>query len=128
MADEVGYLVVEDVEVGYGVCNLITPIPTFPRRGGRSVFCSPHPSPLPKGEGTLNGGFVLALPLWIPACAGKTVRGGFAVGVGEAVLEEVLCGFEAVVDFDAGGFALHCFREEARDVFTVFGETDDVLL
>ena len=43
--------------------------------------------PLPRGEGTLNGGFVAALPHWIPACAGKTVRGGFAVGVGEAVLD-----------------------------------------
>ena len=112
MANEVGYLVVEDVEVGYGGCGLF----------------SPHPSPLPKGEGTLNGGFVLALPLWIPACAGKAVRGGFAVGVGEAVADKVFCGFHAVADFDAGGLAPHCFREEARDVFTVFGETDDVLL
>ena len=76
----------------------------------------------------MNGGFVAALPLWIPACAGKTVRGGFAVGVGEAVLDEVLGCFHAVVDFDAGGFALHCFRKEAGDAFTVFGETDDVLL
>ena len=33
-----------------------------------------------------------------------------------------------MVDFDAGGLAPHCFREEARDVFTVFGEADDVLL
>ena len=48
--------------------------------------------------------------------------------VGEAVLDEVFGSFEAVVDFDARGFALHCFREEAGDVFTVFGETDDVLL
>ena len=51
-----------------------------------------------------------------------------AVGVGEAVFDEVFGGFEAVIDFDAGGFALHCFREEAGDAFTVFGETDDVLL
>ena len=78
----------------------------------------------------MSGGFVAALPLhdWILACAGKTVRGGFAVGVGEAVADKVLCGFEAVVDFDAGGFALHCFREEARDVFTVFGEAVNLVL
>ena len=93
MAYEVCYFVVEDVEVGYGISNLI----------------SPHPSPLPRGEGTLNGGFVVALPHWIPACAGKTVRGGFAVGVGEAVADKVFCGFEAVVDFDAGGLALALF-------------------
>ena len=45
VADEVGYLVVDDVEVGYWGCNLF----------------SPHPSPLPRGEGTLSGGFVAAL-------------------------------------------------------------------
>ena len=50
------------------------------------------------------------------------------VGVGEAVPDEVLCCVHAMVDFDAGGLVPHCFREEARDVFTVFGETDDVLL
>ena len=61
---------------------------------------SPHPSPLPRGEGTLNGGFVAALPLWIPACAGMTIKDGCLV-VWEAVLDELLGGFEAVVDFDA---------------------------
>ena len=73
VAYQVGYLVVEDVEVGYGGCNLF----------------SPHPSPLPRGEGTLNGGFVAALllPDWIPACGGKTGRDGVAFGVGEAVLD-----------------------------------------
>ena len=69
-----------------------------------------------------------ALPDWIPACAGKTVRGGFAVGVGEAVADKVLGGFHAVADFDAGGLAPHCFCEEARDVFTVFGEAVNLVL
>ena len=75
----------------------------------------------------MDGGFVAALLLWIPACAGMTIKDGCLV-VWEAELDELLGGFEAVVDFDAGGFALHCFREEAGDAFTVFGETDDVLL
>ena len=93
------------------------------------ISLSPHPSPLPWGEGTLILSVSsTALPLWIPACAGKTVRGGFAVGVGEAVADKVFCGFHSVADFDAGGLAAHGFREEARDVFTVFGETYDVLL
>ena len=36
------------------IVNFLTPIPSFPRRGGRGVF---HPT---------------ALPLWIPASAGMT--------------------------------------------------------
>ena len=81
VAYEVGDFVVEDVEVGYGGCNLFSPHPFGKLRAGSN--------PLPVGDGTLNGGFVAALllPDWIPACAGKTVRGGFAVGVGEAVLD-----------------------------------------
>ena len=76
----------------------------------------------------MGGGFVVALSFWIPACAGKTGRGGFAVGVGEAVLDQVFGGFEAVVELGVCVPSLHCFREEAGDVFTVFSETDDVLL
>ena len=45
-------------------------------------------------------GCPLALPLWIPACAGMTIKDGCLV-VWEAVLDELLGGFEAVVDFDA---------------------------
>ena len=112
VSDEVGYLVVEDVEVSDGLCN---------------VF-SPHPSPLPWGEGTFDGGFVAALPLWIPACAGKTARGGFAFGVGETVLDEVLCCFHSMADFDAGCFAAHGVCEEDGDVVAVFGDAGDVLL
>ena len=112
VADEMGDLVVDDVEVGYGGCNLF----------------SPHPSPLPRGEGTFSGGFVAALPLWVPACAGKTVRGGFAVGVGEAVFDEVLCCVHAVADFDAGGFAAHGVDEECGDGVTFVGAVDDFLL
>ena len=120
MADEVGNFVVEDVDVGYGRCNLFSPHPFGKLRAGSS--------PLPRGEGTLNGGFVLALSLWIPACAGKTVRGGFAVGVGEAVAGKLLCGFEAMVEFGVGVLPLHGVDEEARDVFTVFGETVNLVL
>ena len=112
VAYEMGYLVVEYVEVGYGGCNLF----------------SPHPSPLPRGEGTLNGGFVLALPLWIPACAGKTVRGGFAVGIGEAVLDQVLCCVHSVADFDARGFAAHGVHKECGDRVAFLGAVDDFLL
>ena len=107
-------------EIGFAIsCPLtLTPCSLFwdrdMLRRGRHVS--------PGGEGTLNGGFVAALLLWIPAYAGKTVRGGFAVGVGEAVADKVLGGFEAVVDFDAGGFAVQGVGEKARDVFTVFGE------
>ena len=100
--------------------------------GGLSISFSPHPSPLPRGEGTLDGGFVAALLLldWIPACAGKTVRGGFAVavGAGEAVPDEVLCGFHSVADFDARGFAAHGVGEEDGNVVAVFGDAGDVLL
>ena len=128
MADEVGYLVVEDVEVGYWGCNLFSPHPNplLPVLG--QGHASQGQARLPWGEGTLIGGFVAALLLWIPAYAGKTVRGGFAVGVGEAEADQVLGGFEAVVDFDARGLAVQGVGEKARDVFTVFGETDDVLL
>ena len=45
-----------------------------------------------------------------------TVRGGVADGVGEAVLDEVLCCFHAVADFDAGGFAAHGVCEELGDL------------
>ena len=76
----------------------------------------------------MDGGFVAALPLWIPACAGKTIRGGFAVGVGEAVPDEVLCCFHSVADFDARGFAAHGVGEEDGDVVAVFGDAGDVLL
>ena len=51
-----------------------------------------------------------------------------AVDVGEAVLDEVLCGFEAVIELGVGVPSLHCFREEACDVFTVSGEAVYVLL
>ena len=76
----------------------------------------------------MDGGFVAALPLWIPACAGKTVRGGFAVGVGEAVLDKVFCCFHSVADFDAGCFALHCVDKELCDGVSILGEADNVLL
>ena len=66
--------------------------------------------------------------LWNPACAGRTVRGGFAVGVGEAVLDEVLGCFHAVADFDALGFAAHGVGEEGGDVVAVFGDVVYVLL
>ena len=75
----------------------------------------------------MNGGFVAALPLWIPACAGMTIKDGCLV-VWEAVLDELLGGFEAVVDFDAGGFALHCAEKELCDGVSILGEADDVLL
>ena len=86
----------------------------------------PHPS-LPPSRG--NGVFpCLALPLWIPACAGKTVRGGFAFRVGEAVLDQVFCCFHSVADFDAGCFALHCVDKEFCDGVSILGEADNVLL
>ena len=98
--------------MGYGLCNLF----------------SPHPSPLPRGEGTLHRGFVLALPHWIPAYAGKTVRGSFAFGVGEAVLEEVFGGFEAVVELGVGVLSLHGVEEELGDRVAFLCAVDDVLL
>ena len=63
----------------------------------------------------MNGGFVAALTLWIPACAGKTVRGGVADGVGEAVLDKVFCCFEAVVEFGVCVLSLHGVHEEDGD-------------
>ena len=87
-----------------------TPIPAFPRRRGTLGGLCPRPA------------------LWIPACAGKTVRGGFAFGVGEAVLDEVFCCFHSVADFDAGCFALHCVDKEFCDGVSILGEADDVLL
>ena len=120
VAYEVGYLVVDDVEVGYGGCNLFSPHPFGKLRAGSS--------PLPRGEGTLNGGFVLALPLWIPACAGKTVSGGFAFGVGEAVADKVLSGFEAVVELGVGVLSLHGVEEELGDRVAFLCAVDDVLL
>ena len=117
-----GYFVVEDVQITNGMYmmgSIITPIPAFPHRGGRGVICFPHPSPLPEGEGTLIGIHALFLSL----------RGiSVAIGIGEAVSDELFCCVHAVADFDAGGFAAHGFREEAGDVFTVSGEADDVLL
>ena len=61
-------------------------------------------------------GCPLALLLWIPACAGKTVRGGFAFRVGEAEADQVLGGFHSVADFDARGLAVQGVGEKARDV------------
>ena len=106
--------------MGDGLCNLFSPHPFGKLRAGSS--------PLPWGEGTLDGGFVAALPLWIPACAGKTARGGFAFGVGEAVLDEVLCCVHAMADFDAGCFAAHGVHEELGDGVALLGAVDDVLL
>ena len=50
------------------------------------------------------------------------------MGVGEAVLDELFGCVHAVVELGVCVPSLHCFREEAGDVFTVFSETDDVLL
>ena len=61
-------------------------------------------SPVKRGLWTWVSSPLCSCSLWIPACAGKTVRGGFAVGVGEAVLDEVLGCVHSVADFDAGGF------------------------
>ena len=95
--------------------------------GGDSSF--PLTLTLSPGErGLWAGVSSVALPHWIPACAGKTVRGGVASGVGEAVLDKVFCCFEAVVEFGVCVLSLHGVHEEAGDVFTVFSETDDVLL
>ena len=80
---------------------------------------SPHPSPLPWGEGTLDGGFAPIL----------RVRGNVvAVGIGEAVLDEVFCCFHSMADFDAGCFALHCVDKELCDGVSILGEADNVLL
>ena len=51
-----------------------------------------------------------------------------AIGIGEAVPDQVLCCFHAVADFDAGGFSAQGFCEEACDVFTVFGEAVNLVL
>ena len=81
----------------------------------------PHPSlPPSRGKGFLVGVLDLRLvhvKLVLLPCF-----------VGEAVADKVFCCFHAVADFDAGGLASHCFREEARDVFTVFGETVNLVL
>ena len=84
--------------------GIFTPIPTFPRRGGRS-FSALTPA-LSLGES----------------------RNVVAVGVCEAVPDEVLCCFHAVADFDARGFAAHGVCEEDGDVVAVFGDASDVLL
>ena len=85
----------------------------------------PHPNlPPSRGKG------VFSVPLTPCLLRGKSLtlspgeRGLLlcSLVVGEAVSDEVLCCFHAVADFDAGGFAAHGFREEACDVFTVFGE------
>ena len=58
-----------------------------------------------------------------------TERGNVvALGVGESVPDQVLCGFEAVVDFDALGFALHCADKECGDGVAFPSAVDDVLL
>ena len=72
-------------------------------------------------------GCPLALPLWIPACAGMTIKDDCLV-VWKAVLDELLCCVHAVADFDAGGFALHCAEKELCDGVSILGEADDVLL
>ena len=59
---------------------------------------------------------------------GKDGQRWFAVGVGEAVSDEVLCCFHAVADFDAGSFAAHGVGEEGGDVVAVFGDVVYVLL
>ena len=106
VADEVGCFVIEDVEVGDGICNLI----------------SPHPNPLPRGEGTLIRRLDKSFD--------RLRMNGYvvAVGIGEAVLDEVLGCFHAVADFDARGFAAHGVREEGGDVVAVFGDAVYVLL
>ena len=48
--------------------------------------------------------------------------------VGEAVADQVFCCVHSVADFDAGGFSAQGFCEEACDVFTVFGETVNLVL
>ena len=89
-----GYLVVEDVEVGDWLCNLF----------------SPHPSPLPWGEGTWSGAFAFT-----PALSLRERGIVVALGVGEAVLDEVLCGFEAVVELGVCVLSLHGVHEEGGD-------------
>ena len=84
--------------------RIITPIPTFPHRGGRG-FCALTPALALRERGNV-----------------------VAVGVGEAVLDEVLGCFHAVADFDALGFAAHGVGEEGGDVVAVFGDVVYVLL
>ena len=55
-------------------------------------------------------------------------EGGFAVGIGEAVLDQVLGCVHSVADFDAGGFAAHGVGEEGGDVVAVFGDAVYVVL
>ena len=111
VADEVGYFVVEDVEMGDGLWSLFSPHPFGKLRAGSN--------PISRGEGTLNGTLALIL-----RDRGVVV----ALGVGEAVLDELLCCVHAVVDFDAGGFALHCADEEGGDRVAFPSAVDDVLL
>ena len=79
-----------------------------------------QPSPVDGGRGFLAG--VLDLRLV------QVKRVLMPCLVGEAVADQVLGCFHAVIDFDAWGFSAQGFCEEACNVFTVFGEADDVLL
>ena len=81
----------------------------------------PHPN-LPPSRGK---DFSSPLPLPSPW---ERVGNVVAVGVGEAVLDEVLGCFHTVADFDARGFAAHGVGEEEGDVVAVFGDAGDVLL
>ena len=83
-----------------------------------------QPSPV-EGEGVFLSVFSL---LRLDSGARERRSGVLPCFVGEAVADQVLCCFHAVADFDAGGLAAHCFREEARDVFTVFGEAVNLVL
>ena len=67
-----------------------------------------------------------ALHQWIPTYAGMKIGSGRLVGGGEA--HDLFHGFHAVAGFDAWCFAAHGFCQEARDVFTVAGESGDVSL
>ena len=51
-----------------------------------------------------------------------------AFGLGEAVLDQVLCCVHSVADFDAGGFAAHGVDEECGDGVAFVGAVDDFLL
>ena len=77
----------------------------------------------------MNGGFVLALPDWIPACAGIRRSEVVSQSVsGKPYLDEVLGCFHSMADFDAGCFALHCVDKELCDGVSILGQADNVLL
>ena len=100
-----GYFVVEDVEVTHRMDRIITLIPAFLNRGGRGYLA-----------GVLDLRLVQVKLVLMPCI------------VWEAVPDQVLCGFEAVVDFDALGFALHCADKECGDGVAFPSAVDDVLL